>query len=264
MRFVRYRTAGGTRHGIVEDDRVAEIDDDPLGRWSRTGAVHPWGDVVLDVPLVPRTFFAAGQNYLVHATHYPGGRSDAPQAVPATPAIGYRAPGSLVGHGAPIRIPHDATEKVHYEGELVVVIGKAGKRIPRTAALDHVFGYSIGNDVSERSWQKADRTPWRAKNADSFNTIGPWIETDFDLAAAETIVRLNGREETRFKTAEMLFGIEDFISTISEYTTLQPGDMIWMGTEGSSPDMKAGDVVEVEITGIGVLRNPVTRDASPG
>jgi 2-keto-4-pentenoate hydratase/2-oxohepta-3-ene-1,7-dioic acid hydratase in catechol pathway len=263
MRFVRYDTADGIRHGIVEGDHVAEIDNAPLGLWSRTGTVHFLCDVSLTVPLVPRTFFAAGQNYLVHATHYPGGKTNTPQAAPTEPAIGYRAPGSLVGHGATICIPHDATEKVHYEGELVVIIGKAGKHIRREDALDHVFGYSIGNDVSERSWQKSDRTPWRAKNADSFNTIGPWIETDFDLAAAETIVRLNGQEETRFKTSEMLFDIEDFISTISEYATLQPGDMIWMGTEGTSSDMKAGDVVEVEITGIGVLRNPVTRDASP-
>jgi 2-keto-4-pentenoate hydratase/2-oxohepta-3-ene-1,7-dioic acid hydratase in catechol pathway len=263
MRFVRYDSSGATRHGIVEGDRIEEIDSDPFGLWARTGTVHALDDVTLAVPLVPRTFFAAGQNYLVHATHYPGGKTDAPQAIPKDPAIGYRAPGSLAGHGAPICIPHDASARIHYEGELVVVIGKAGKHIRRTDALDHVFGYSIGNDVSERHWQKTDRTPWRAKNADSFNTMGPWIETDFDLATAETVVRLNGREETRFKTSDMLFGIEEFISTISEYATLQPGDMIWMGTEGTSPDMKAGDVVEVEITGLGILRNPITRDASP-
>jgi 2-keto-4-pentenoate hydratase/2-oxohepta-3-ene-1,7-dioic acid hydratase in catechol pathway len=264
MRFVRYDTEGGPRHGIAEGDRIEEIEGDLFGPWSRTGTVRSIGDVALTAPLEPRTFFAAGQNYIVHATHYPGGKTDTPTVAPTEPAIGYRAVGSLVGDGASIRIPHDASEKIHYEGELVVIIGKSGKHIPRAAVLDHVFGYSIGNDVSERHWQKTDRTPWRAKNADSFNVMGPWIETDFDLAAAETIVRLNGREETRFQTSEMLFGIEDFVSTISEYATLQPGDTIWMGTEGTSPDMKAGDVVEVEITGIGILRNPVTRDASPG
>jgi 2-keto-4-pentenoate hydratase/2-oxohepta-3-ene-1,7-dioic acid hydratase in catechol pathway len=200
---------------------------------------------------------------MAHAKHYPGGKGNIPLAVPTEPAIGYRAPGSLAPHDAIVRIPHDATEHVHYEGELVVVIGKDGRHIAPQDALGHVFGYTIGNDISERSWQKTDRTPWRAKNADTFNTLGPWIETDFDLHRAETIVRLNDKEVTRFATADMLFGIETFISSISEYSTLRQGDIIWMGTEGTSPDLGDGDVVDVEITGIGRLRNPLRRDASP-
>ena len=135
------------------------------------------------------------------------------------------------------------------------------KKVSEAQALDYVFGYTLGNDVSERTWQKSDRTLWRAKNADTFKPMGPWIETDVDLERLETRVSVNGRETTRFKTNAMLFGVATYISTITRYVTLYPGDVLWMGTDGTSPDLKAGDVVEVEITSIGVLRNPVVAGA---
>ena len=118
-----------------------------------------------------------------------------------------------------------------------------------------MLGYTIGNDVSERTWQREDRTFWRSKNTDTFKPMGPWIETDVDLDAMHTNVRLNGEMRTSFRTNDMLFSIAHFISTMTRYLTLYPGDVIWMGTDGSSPNLKAGDVVEVEITGIGTLRN---------
>jgi len=128
-------------------------------------------------------------------------------------------------------------------------------------ALSCVLGYTVGNDVSERVWQKSDRTLWRAKNADTFKPMGPWIDTDVDLDALETRIRLNGRETLRFRTNAMIFGVAKYISTMSRYLTLYPGDVIWMGTDGSSPDLQAGDVVEVEITAVGTLRNPFIAEA---
>jgi 2-keto-4-pentenoate hydratase/2-oxohepta-3-ene-1,7-dioic acid hydratase in catechol pathway len=119
-----------------------------------------------------------------------------------------------------------------------------------------VLGWTIGNDVSERGWQAGDRTLWRAKNADTFKPMGPWIDTQVDLDKLETVVRRNGKETLRFRTKDMIFGVARYISTMSRYLTLYPGDIIWMGTDGSSPDLAAGDVVEVEITGLGTLRNP--------
>jgi 2-keto-4-pentenoate hydratase/2-oxohepta-3-ene-1,7-dioic acid hydratase in catechol pathway len=151
---------------------------------------------------------------------------------------------------------------VQYEGELVVVIGKRAKQLEAAEALSCVLGYTIGNDVSERAWQKSDRTLWRAKNADTFKPMGPWIETEVDLDAMETMVRVNGRETTRFRTNAMLFGIAVYLSTITRYITLHPGDVLWMGTDGTSPDLKHGDEVEVEITGIGTLRNPFVASGS--
>ena len=149
----------------------------------------------------------------------------------------------------------DGAEKLQYEGELAVVIGKRARNLSEAEALTCVLGFSIGNDVSERNWQKSDRTLWRAKNADTFKPMGPWIETDVDLDALQTRVCVNGTETTRFPTNAMLFGVATYIATITRYITLHPGDIIWMGTDGTSPDLKAGDVVEVEITGIGTLRN---------
>jgi 2-keto-4-pentenoate hydratase/2-oxohepta-3-ene-1,7-dioic acid hydratase in catechol pathway len=126
--------------------------------------------------------------------------------------------------------------------------------------MDCVFGYTIGNDVSERTWQKADRGLWRSKNADTFKPMGPWIETSADLASMETIIRVNGKETYRFRTNDMIFGVVSFVVEMSKYFTLWPGDVVWMGTDGTSPDLKHGDVVEIEITGIGVLRNRFVRE----
>ncbi len=181
--------------------------------------------------------------------------------IPEKPDIGYRANNALIGHNETIVIPKDATELVEYEGELVVVIGKQAKHLSEADALSCVFGYTIGNDVSERTWQRGDRTFWRGKNSDTFKPMGPWIETELDLASLETTVRLNGEETIRFETNNMLFGVERYISAMSHYLTLYPGDVIWMGTEGKSPQMKHGDVCEIDITGIGTLRNPIVRES---
>jgi 2-keto-4-pentenoate hydratase/2-oxohepta-3-ene-1,7-dioic acid hydratase in catechol pathway len=164
-----------------------------------------------------------------------------------------------VAHGDPIVIPSNATENLQYEGELVVVIGRKAKSMTEKNALDCVLGYTIGNDVSERSWQSSDRTLWRAKNTDSFKPMGPWIETNVDLDSLVTKVRLNGQEMISFKTNDMIFGVQKYISEITKYITLMPGDIIWMGTDGSAPNMKSGDICEVEISGIGVLSNPIVK-----
>ncbi len=146
---------------------------------------------------------------------------------------------------------------MQYEGELVAVIGKTAKGLSESEALSCVFGYTIGNDVSERTWQRGDRTLWRAKNSDTFKPMGPWIETDVDLESLITRVRLNGKQVSEFKTNNMIFGVARYISEITKFITLHPGDVLWMGTEAPTLDMKAGDVVEIEIDQIGTLRNPV-------
>jgi 2-keto-4-pentenoate hydratase/2-oxohepta-3-ene-1,7-dioic acid hydratase in catechol pathway len=260
MRWLRYTAEGKTSYGIIEGDRVAEVNGDPFAGYERTSRVHQLDTVKIEIPLMPRTFYCAGKNYTSHVQFMAATRNETPD-VPKQPDIAFRSQGALIAHGETVVIPRDATEKVQYEGELVVVIGKRAKNLTKANALSCVLGYTIGNDVSERTWQKNDRTNWRAKNCDTFNPMGPWIETDVDLDKLTTIVRLNGEERTRFKTNAMLFGIEDFISTMTRYMTLQPGDVIWMGTDGVPPNVKHGDVVEVEITGIGTLRNPFVRES---
>jgi 2-keto-4-pentenoate hydratase/2-oxohepta-3-ene-1,7-dioic acid hydratase in catechol pathway len=256
MRWIRFERNGGESYGIVDGDAVQPVNGSPFWRWEKAGARVRLAEVKLLPPVVPRTFYACGLNYVGHLK----GASTATGTafkVPTAPDIGYRANNALIAHGEPIVIPRDAGEKVQYEGELVAVIGTQAKHLTEANALSCVFGYTIGNDVSERTWQGNDRTLWRAKNTDTFKPMGPWIETEVDLEKLVTIVRVNGREMIRFPTNHMLFGIATYLAAMSRYLTLYPGDVVWMGTDGDPSNIKHGDVVEVEISGIGVLRNPV-------
>ena len=263
MRWLNFTADGETSWGIVEGDRVTSVSGDPFGEWQRDPRSHALAEVKIELPLTPRTFYCVGLNYLKHLKEAADKRGEVPN-VPDRPEIGYRAQNALIAHDEDVVIPAAATEKIHYEGELVVVIGKKAKHLSEADAMSCVFGYTIGNDVSERSWQKADRGLWRAKNADTFKPMGPWIETDVDLDNMETIVKLNGKQSNRFRTNDMIFGVVPFIVELTKYFTLWPGDVIWMGTDGASPDLKHGDVVEIEITGIGTLRNRFVRETAPG
>ena len=258
MKWVRYQRKGNPRYGILENNQVTEIEGNPFEEHRKTRIISSFDDIDLLPPVMPQTFYAAGINYEEHVREAATLLGTEPN-IPQKADIGYRAQNALIAHGNPIIIPSDATEKVQYEGELVVVIGTEAKGMTEKNALDCVFGYTIGNDVSERSWQSSDRTLWRAKNTDSFKPMGPWIETEIDLDTLITKVRINGKETIRFKTNDMIFGVQKYISEITRYITLMPGDVIWMGTDGSSPNMKSGDICEVEISGIGVLSNPIVK-----
>jgi len=256
MRWVRYQYGGSVSYGIVEGEQVEQVSGDPFDGYSRTGHMLPLSAVQLRIPFEPRTFYAAGINYEEHvreAAKLLGREPDLPEKAD----IGYRANNALIAHDEPIVIPKDATERVQYEGELVVVIGKKVKHVSEADAFDCILGYTVGNDVSERTWQAADRTMWRSKNADTFKPMGPWIETEANPADMQTTVRINGDVVSQFATNNMIFSIAHYISEMTKYLTLFPGDMIWMGTDGATDNMKAGDVVEVDISGIGVLRNPI-------
>ncbi len=260
MLWINFTAAGTTAYGIVEGDTVIETRGDIFSTWEKTGRTHRLADVKIEIPVMPRTFYCAGLNYVAHVKEAAEKAGTSPN-IPARAEIGYRAQNALIAHGEDVVIPRDATDKVHYEGELVVIIGKKAKNLSEADALSCVFGYTIGNDVSERTWQKADRTFFRSKNTDTFKPMGPWIETEVDLAKLHTNVRLNGEVRTSFPTNDMLFSIQHFIHVTSQYCTLYPGDVMWMGTDGSSPDLKHGDLVEVEISGIGTLTNRFVREA---
>jgi 2-keto-4-pentenoate hydratase/2-oxohepta-3-ene-1,7-dioic acid hydratase in catechol pathway len=257
---MRFEVDGGISYGITEGDSVRPVQGDPFDGYEETGAQYALSDVKLLIPVVPKTFYAAGLNYVEHIEEQARlhGREI---NLPEKADVGYRANNALIAHGETIVLPKDVTEKVEYEAELVAVIGKKAKNITEAEALDYVLGFTIGNDLSERSWQKEDRTLWRAKNTDTFSPMGPWIDTDANLADMETVVSLNSEEKIRFETNKMLFGVEHYLSTISKYIELQPGDVLWMGTEGASPNLNHGDVVDIEITGIGTLSNPIIKES---
>ena len=259
MRWCRFESEGRISFGIVEGDSIIEVDGDPLYEHSITDRRLKIADINLLVPLIPRTFYAAGINYRDHVIKMAAITGREVQ-LPQSADIGYRAHNALIAHGQPIILPRDATEKTQYEGELVVVIGKRAKHIKKEEALDYVFGFTIGNDFSERTWQAGDRGLWRAKNSDTFKPMGPWIETDADLEKMQTIIRVNGNEQDNFKTNNMIFDIPTYMSRMSDYMALEPGDVIWMGTDGVPENVTAGDTVEIEITGIGTLRNSIEKE----
>jgi 2-keto-4-pentenoate hydratase/2-oxohepta-3-ene-1,7-dioic acid hydratase in catechol pathway len=253
MRWIRFTHQARTAYGILEGDRVVPVDGDPFAGYSKSSHYIPLADLTIEVPVIPPTFYCVGLNYEAHIREVAARLGIAPD-LPKQPDVGYRANNALVAHGRPVIIPAGAT-KMQYEGELVAVIGRRARNLSEAEALGCVLGYTIGNDVSERVWQKSDRTLWRAKNCDTFKPMGPAIETDVSLDKLETRVRVNGVETTRFATNDMIHGVARYISTMSRYMTLHPGDILWMGTDGHSPDLKSGDVVDVEISGIGVLTN---------
>src|SRR5690606_2364928 len=150
----------------------------------------------------------------------------------------------------------DATQ-LHFEGELVVVIGREGKNIPRENAYDYIFGVTAGNDVSERVWQANDLQWWRAKGADTFGPIGPTILRGVNYDDLLLTTRRNGEVVQQQRTSDFIHDISTMVSFISRCVTLKPGDVIFTGTPGSTSNMNVGDVVEVEVEGVGVLRNPI-------
>ena len=257
MRWIRFTAAGLASWGILEGGRVIEVKGDPFNKFERTSRMHALAGVKIEVPLIPRTFYCAGLNYVRHLKEAADKRGEVPN-IPTRAEIGYRAQNALIAHNEDVVIPRDATEQVHYEGELVVVIGRSARHVSPEEALDCVFGVTCGNDVSDRNWQRnTDRQWWRAKGCDTFGPLGPWIVTGLDYGDLALQTRLNGEVAQEQRTSDLLFDVPTVISFVSRYVTLLPGDLIYTGTPGNTKRMKPGDVVEVEIEGIGVLRNPV-------
>jgi 2-keto-4-pentenoate hydratase/2-oxohepta-3-ene-1,7-dioic acid hydratase in catechol pathway len=243
-------------YGIIEGENVIEVEGSPFDTHSRTSNTHSLASVQLEVPVIPPTFYAAGINYPEHVTWAAKMRGEEPN-LPEKADVGYRAVNALVPHEHPIIVPKDATEMLQYEGELVVVIGKQCKNVSQEEALDYVFGYTIGNDVSERTWQRGDRTMWRAKNTDTFKPMGPWIVTDLNPDDLHVKITVSDRVVGEYDIKTAIFGVREYISEMSRYLTLIPGDILWMGTDGATENMVDGDVCEIEINDIGVLRNQV-------
>ncbi len=211
-------------------------------------------------PVIPGNFYAAGLNYRAHI-EWASSRG-ASHKVPEQADIGYRSASALIGSGAEIAIPPDSPGPVEYEGELVAVIGRQTRNISEEKALDCVAGYTLGNDVSERSWQRSDRTLWRAKSADSFKPMGPFIVSGIDPMAQKIEVRINGRSVSSYNTSAMIFSVAHYMARMSRYVTLYPGDVIWMGCDAATlPALRPGDLVEVANDAIGVLANRVVRES---
>jgi 2-keto-4-pentenoate hydratase/2-oxohepta-3-ene-1,7-dioic acid hydratase in catechol pathway len=240
-------------YGILDGETISELDGD-LFEHTLTGEQRRLGDVQLLTPCAPGKLLAVGRNYKSHLETRPS---------PARPEIFYKPISSLQHPDGPIILPPDAVN-AHFEGELVLVMGRRLRHAPREQAAAAIFGVTCGNDVSERNWQNGpdkDIQWWRAKGSDTFSPLGPVIATGLDYGNLRLTTRANGQVAQDQNTADLIFDCPTVVSFISQYVTLEPGDVIYTGTPGSTRKMNPGDTIEVEIEGIGVLRNPVIAEA---
>jgi 2-keto-4-pentenoate hydratase/2-oxohepta-3-ene-1,7-dioic acid hydratase in catechol pathway len=250
-KYVKYQAAGRVAWGILENDNtIRELQGDVFSNAKPSGRTLKLAEVKLLPPAEPKKVIAAGLNYKSHIGE-------------ASPAkyVGLFAkfPTSLIGHEDNIIYPDDATD-VHYEAEICIVIGKRAQNITEAQVKDHIFGVTPCNDVSERAWQKQDLQWFRAKAADTFGPMGPALVRGVDYNKLKLIGRHNGKVVQETTTDLLIFSIDNIVSYTSRYITLEPGDVIFTGTPGTTQAMKPGDTFEVEVPGVGVLRNKVVAE----
>lgn len=247
MRFARYELNGTIGYGIVSGDSLSVLSGCPFSEYSETAETVALADVKLLAPTTPTKVLAVGLNYRSHL-------SGAPE--PKNPEIFIKTPSCINDPGGNIELP-DGDDEVHAEGELVVIMKEQTRKATPEEAAANILGVTCGNDVSARTWQSNDLQWWRAKASDTFGPIGPVIVTDLDYTDAQLETRINGEVVQKQTTADLIFPVTTIVSFISQAITLEPGDAIFTGTPGTTTALKAGDVVEIEIEGIGVLKNPV-------
>ena len=253
MRIARYTTGDDPTYGAVEDEGgrlvLAELQGDPLYQATVfTGVRTPLDDARLLAPVIPRSkVVGIGKNYADHAAEMGGD-------VPKEPLMFLIPNTAVVGPGDPVVMPPQSSE-VHYEGELAVVIGKLCRDVPVERALDVVYGYTCANDVTARDLQRSDGQWSRAKGFDTFCPLGPWIETSLDTQDLRLTTRRDGETVQDGRTSQMMHSVAALVAHVSSAFTLLPGDVILTGTPAGVGPVLAGQRVEVEIEGIGVLSN---------
>ena len=250
MRIVRFSHQDAIKFGIIDEDELVVLAGDPLfAGFDTTGERVSVRDIALLAPVIPRSkVVCVGRNYREHAAEL---GNDVPQA----PMLFFKPNTSVIGPGDAVVLPKHS-EFISFEGELAAVIGRIAKNVSAENALDYVFGYTIGNDLTARDWQKSDGQWARAKGFDTSCPLGPAIETEFDVNGPAVITtRLNGEIRQQGPISDMIFSLAEIIEFASAAFTLLPGDVVLTGTPAGVGQIVAGDIVEVEITGLGILRN---------
>ena len=255
MKIARFSYQDAIRYGIVDEGELVVLAGDPMfAGFDTTGERVPLADVVLLAPVIPRSkVVCIGKNYHDHAAEMGG-------EAPAEPLMFLKPNTSVVGPDDVIVRPTSLSSHTDYEGELAVVIGRIAKNVPAERASDYIFGYTVANDITARDLQRTDGQWSRAKGFDTFCPVGPVIETDLDLDAARITTRVNGEVRQQGPVSDMIHGIGALVAYASAVFTLLPGDLILTGTPAGVGPFEAGDTIEVEVSGIGILRN-TARDA---
>jgi len=263
MKIVRFRHSEQSRYGILEEDLVREIEGDLFGTWRSTDRLHSLSSLTLQSPVPPTSLLCIGKNYQAHAEEF---KSE----VPSAPILFIKALSSVNAPGAPVLLPAtNLTFQIDYEAELAIVIGRKGKNIPEEEAMNYVLGYTCANDITARDWQYQDGQWARGKSLDTFCPLGPWLETELNPQDLKIEGRLNGTLMQSARTSELIFNIPFLIHYLSRGMTLMPGTVLLTGTPAGcgfarKPQvwLKPGDVFEVDIEGIGILRNPIRSAAN--
>lgn len=248
QRFVRYEQGGSVSWGELVGETIHALSDAPYSGGSRTGQTVAISSVRLEAPVDPTQIFMTAFNFRSHISGDPA----------EYPGLFLVPPSSITGPEHDIVRPA-GSQNLHYEAEMVVVVGREASNVSPEDAGDYVFGVSAGNDVSERTWQFRDIQWSRAKGSRTFNPVGPHLVTGLDYANLDIEGRHNGERVQGENTSDLIFSIDYMLSYISQYFTLYPGDLIWTGTMGSTRALQPGDTYEVEVEGVGVLRNTVVQ-----
>lgn len=251
MRLVRFDQNGTPTYGLLEGEQVTPLADRPWENIVKAGRPLPLAGLTLLAPCRPSKIVAVGRNYRAHA-------AELGNEVPSSPIIFIKPPTTVIGPEAAIVYP-PISKNVHHESELGVVIGRRCKGVRPEEVAGYILGYTCANDVTARDLQRLDEQWTRSKSFDTFCPLGPWIDTDLDPQDLAVTCRVNGQVRQSGRTRDMVFGVATLVAFIAEVMALEPGDVILTGTpEGVGP-LVPGDVVEVEVEGLGTLRNHVIR-----
>ena len=250
MKIVRIKAGDDIAYGVADAEGVLVYKGSPFVAWEPTETVVPWPNVKLLAPVLPTKVLCVGKNYEDHATEMGGD-------VPDEPLIFMKPATSVIGQNQPVIYPSQSKE-VHHEAELAVVISRPARNIKAEDASQYIFGYTAANDVTARDLQRNDGQWTRAKGFDTFCPLGPAIETELDpLERLALIAKVNDEVRQAGFTSDMVFGVAEVLEYITAFTTLLPGDVILTGTPSGVGPVEPGDVMEIEIDGIGSLVNRV-------
>lgn len=250
MKIVRFKAGDDIAYGVADTEGVLVYNGSPFVAWEPTETVVPWAKANILSPVIPTKVICVGKNYEEHADEMGGD-------LPEEPLIFMKPATSVIGPNANVVYPR-ISNLVHHEAELAVVMSRPARHVRAEDASQYIFGYTAANDVTARDLQLRDGQWTRAKGFDSFCPLGPAIETELDpLERLAVICRVNGEVRQAGFTSDMVFGVAEIIEYVTAFTTLLPGDVILTGTPAGVGPVSPGDVMEVEVDGIGTLVNPV-------
>ena len=251
MRIARVRAADGDRWAIVEGEAVYRLEGSPWERPEKGVELGRLPSTRLLAPCQPTKVLCIGLNYRAHA-------AESGQEVPKGPQIFRKPPTAVIGPEEDV-VWAPGSERIDYEAELAVVFKRRAKNVPPGASKSYILGYTCANDISARDFQRGDGQWARAKGADTFCPLGPWIETDVDPADLRISGRLNGELKQDSRTSDLVFDVDSLVCHLTKYFTLEPGDVLITGTPAGIGPMNPGDEYEITIEGIGTLRNRIRR-----